>query len=120
MYAPSDSAGHYAITSHSARTLVQYADGPHVLERRVVATVDSRGSSLGDHVYYRSPAFWQVSASVNLPGAAGRTNYIGLNGFDSRCCAYGVALAVLTEMKFPDAQRRITLEYPEGYTQGRS
>jgi len=67
-------------------------------------------------VYYRSQAFWQVSASVNLPGAANRTTYIGLNGFDSRCCAYGVALAILAEMRFPDTQRHVTLEYPEGYT----
>ncbi len=42
-----------------------------------------------------------------------------LNGFDSRCCAYGVALAVLTEMRLPDAQGRLTLRYPEGYTRRR-
>ena len=114
--APSDSAGQYAITSHGAQTLVEYADEPHTLERRAVATVDSQGRSQGNHIYYRSQAFWQVSASVNLPGAATRTNYEGLNGFDSRCCAYGVAIAVLTEMKFPDARGSVTLEYPEGYT----
>lgn len=80
----------------------------------------SQGRSQGNRIYYRSQAFWQVSASVNLPGAANRTNFTGLNGFDSRCCAYGVAIAVLTEMKFPDAQGRATLEYPEGYTPRRS
>lgn len=118
--APADSAGQYAITSHGALTLVEYADEQHMLERRMVATVDSQGRSQGNRIYYRSQAFWQVSASVNLPGAANRTNFTGLNGFDSRCCAYGVAIAVLTEMKFPDAHGRATLEYPEGYTPRRS
>ena len=115
-----DIAGHYVITSHGARTLVQYADGEHLLQRWPVATVDNRGRPQGTQVYYRSQTFWQVSASVNLPAAADRTTYQGLNGFDSRCSAYGVALAVLTEMKFPDAQRQTTLEYPEGYTPRRT
>jgi hypothetical protein len=44
-----------------------------------------------------------------------KTNYEGLNGFDSRCCAYGVSLAVLTEYKFPDDKGKLTLNYPEGY-----
>lgn len=79
-----------------------------------------KGYSQGNRIYYRSQAFWQVSASVNLPGAANRTTDAGLNGFDSRCCAYGVAIAVLTEMKFPDAEGNATLEYPEGYTSRRS
>lgn len=113
---PSDSAGQYAIASHGARTLIQYADEPHVLERRVVVTVDSQGRPQGNRTYYRSQAFWQVSAAVNLPGAADRRDFQGLNGFDSRCCAYGVAIAVLTEMKFPDARGGATLDYPEGYT----
>jgi hypothetical protein len=78
---PSYSAGQYAITSHGARTLVEYADEPHTLERLVVATIDSQGRSQGNHIYYRSRAFWRVSASVNLPGAADH-NYTGLNGFD--------------------------------------
>jgi len=39
-----------------------------------------------------------------------------MNGFDSRCSAYGVALAVLGEIRFPDAEGKISLEYPEGYT----
>jgi hypothetical protein len=66
-------------------------------------------------VYYRSQNFWQVSAAVNLPGRIGNTNYQGLNGFDSRCCAWAVALAVLAEYRFPNAQGNVVFEYPEGY-----
>jgi hypothetical protein len=39
-----------------------------------------------------------------------------MNGFDSRCSAYGVILAVLTEMRLPDASGQYTSWYPEGYT----
>ncbi len=105
--APSDSAGFYWAKLGVAR----YADEAHTLERISVATVSS-----GSKLYYRSSAFWKVSAAVNLPGAVRRTDYSGLNGFDSRCCAYGVALAVLTEIKFSNAIQLNALDYPEGYT----
>ncbi|QDL56417.1 M23 family metallopeptidase [Rhodoferax aquaticus] len=107
--APSDSAGFYW-----AALMIKHADGQHVLERRSVAIVDSNGQSKGDKVYYRSPTFWKVSASVNLPGAVDNINYAGINGFDARCSAYGVALAVLTEMRFASGTG-IALDYPEGY-----
>jgi len=45
-----------------------------------------------------------------------RTDYSGLNGFDSRCCAYGVLIAVLSEYKFPDSKGKLNLEFPEGFT----
>jgi hypothetical protein len=70
--------------------MASYADEAHTLERVSVPTISS-----GSKVYYRSTAFWKASAAVNLPAAVGRTDYSGLNGFDSRCCAYGVALSVL-------------------------
>ncbi|NMG74730.1 hypothetical protein [Aromatoleum diolicum] len=88
------------------------------LERRVVAAVDPHGQNTGSHVYYSSQGFWRVSAAVNLPARINETNYAGLNGFDSRCSAYGVALAALSEQLLPDAQGRTTLLYPEGYTRG--
>jgi len=106
--APTDSAGYYWAKLGMAR----YADDPatQTLERFPVQT------NQGAKVYYRSQGFWKVSASVNLPGAVGNTNYQGINGFDSRCCAYGVATAVLTERMLPNAQGQNVLLYPEGYT----
>lgn len=106
LVAPADSAGYYWVKLKMA----QHADESHVLEYRRVST------DHGFKVYYRSPAFWRASAAVNLPGAIGNAYSSALNGFDSRCCAYGVALAVLTEMRFPDAQGTLQLPYPEGYT----
>lgn len=38
------------------------------------------------------------------------------NGFDSRCCAYGVLIAVLSEYRLPDSKGKLNLEFPEGYT----
>ena len=111
--APSDSAGYYWLKTGMAR----YADdaGTRAMERVAVATVDSRGRSTGNKVYYRSRNFWQVSAAVNLPGRIGNTNYQGLNGFESRCCAWAVSLAVLAENQFQNGQGNAVLEYPEGY-----
>jgi hypothetical protein len=114
--APCDSAGFYSVLNN----LPKHADETHILERHVVATVNAAGGSTGEHVYYRSQAFWKVSASVNLPGAVNHINYLGINGFDARCSAYGVALAVLTETRFPNAQGQEVLEYPEGYKPRRS
>jgi predicted chitinase len=106
LFAPTDSAGFYWVKTGMAR----YADQPHNLQRHVVNT------NHGQKTYYRSQAFWQVSATVNLPNAVNNPNFAGLNGFDSRCCAYGVALAVVAEVLFADAQSNPTLWYPEGYT----
>jgi hydroxyethylthiazole kinase len=108
-FAPFDSAGYYWLQSGMAR----YADEPGTqnLERRSVQTTDA-----GAKVYYRSQGFWRVSAAVNLPARVNYTNYSGLNGFDSRCCAYGIAIAILTEQLLPDAQGNNTLFFPEGYT----
>ena len=107
--APSDSAGFYWI-----KMMIRYSDASHVLERVSVATVDAHGNPTGNKIYYRSPTFWKVSASVNLPSAVNHTNYSGINGFDSRCSAYGSALAVLSEMGFPTASGTAS-EYPEDY-----
>ena len=86
-----------------------YADQAHSLECHSVTTES------GAKVYYRSQSFWKASAAVNLPGRIGRTDYSGLNGFDSRCCAYGVSIAVLTEYRFPDDKSKLKLDLPEGY-----
>jgi len=106
LFAPSDSAGFYWAKNRMA----VYADQAHALERRSVAT------DQGQKVYYRSQAFWRASAAVNLPAAVSRTNYSGLNGFDSRCSAYGVALAILSETIFPDAGGSPTIRFPENYS----
>lgn len=114
--APSDSAAFYA----AMLMMNSHADKPHVLQRQAVATVDNKGKGMGNKIYYRSPAFWEAAACVNLPSAISRTYSPSLNGFDSRCSAYGVALAVLTETKFPDAHSNATVEYPEGYSPRRT
>lgn len=103
---PTDSAGFYWQKMHMST----HADQTHVLERKTVAT------NLGNKIYYRSPAFWRASAAVNLPASINKTYSQALNGFDSRCCAFGVALATLTEMRFPDSIGRSALWYPEGYS----
>lgn len=105
-HAPADSAGYYWVKLRMA----SYADEVHTIERLNVNT------SAGSKTYYRSPAFWRASAAVNLPGAIQNTYSNALNGFDSRCSAYGVALAVLSEVHLPNAQGQTELQYPEGYT----
>jgi hypothetical protein len=104
--APADSAGFYWASLGMAR----YADGAHVLERVVVNTINGQGTK----VYYRSLAFWQASAAVNLPSSIANPYSAALNGFDSRCCAYGYAVAVLTEEYFPDSRGLLGLAFPEG------
>lgn len=116
LVAPTDSAGHYAIVNG----MIKFSDEVHRVERYGVVVVDAKGQRQGERVYYRSPAFWKASAAVNLPSAVHRGDYKGINGFDSRCSAYGVALSVLTDMRFPDAEGRQTKERPEGYTPRRS
>lgn len=100
-----DSAGFYWVKNKMAK----YADEEHVLERVSV------NSNLGIKYYYRSPSFWKASAAVNLPGRIGSLYHRSLNGFDSRCCAYGVAIAILTENKLPNASGSFVLDFPEGY-----
>jgi len=106
LWSPSDSAGYYWLKNNMAR----YADEPHVIERVAVAT------SQGQKVYYRSPAFWRASAAVNLPASVNNLYSRALNGFDSRCSAYGVILAVLTELLLPAASGQAGVWYPEGYS----
>ena len=104
--APADSAGFYWLKSG----MLRYADEDHLIERVAV------GTNAGAKTYYRSLAFWRASAAVNLPSRVNDTTYRGLNGFDSRCSAYGVAVATLDETLLPDAQGTFTIQYPEGYT----
>lgn len=104
LFDPSDSAGFY----WSLTSMAKYADEAHELQRQAV------NAGRGVKIYYRSPAFWRASATVNLPGAISRRNYQGINGFIERCCAYNCALAVLTEIKFPDVNNAFTLDNPEG------
>ncbi|PZD67148.1 M23 family metallopeptidase [Pantoea ananatis] len=101
---PADSAGFY----WSLTEMAKYADETHELQRQAVT------AGHGLRVYYRSPAFWRASATVNLPSAVNRRNYQGINGFIERCCAYTCALSVLTEKKFPDESNALTLDNPEG------
>ena len=110
--APSDSAGFY----WASLKMAQYADAVHTLARIVVTTINGQGSRL----YYRSGAFWEASAAVNLPASIGSPYNPALNGFDSRCCAYGYAIAVLSEEKFPDTTGALSLEFPEGYVPRRA
>jgi predicted chitinase len=105
--APADSAGFY----WASLKMAQYADHAHVLDRVAVNTVNGQGAK----VYYRSSAFWQASAAVNLPSSIANTYNTRLNGFDSRCCAYGYAIAVLSEEYFPDSHGLLNLAFPEGY-----
>ncbi|MGJ7507335.1 M23 family metallopeptidase [Variovorax sp. GT1P44] len=105
LFAPSDSAGFYWVKNLKS----EEADQPHLLERVAIKT------NAGKKIYYRSQTFWRASARVNLPGAVARTNYIGINGFDARCVAYGYALAVLSEKNFPDDTGRETLWFPEAH-----
>ena len=92
------------------KTIWQSMPMKHTLERVAV-----NAGNKGTKIYYRSSAFWHASAKVNLPAVINTLYSSALNGFDQRCSAYGNCLAVLTEMKFPDATNNLTLEFPEGY-----
>ena len=100
-YDPSDSAGYYWIS----QSMDLYSDKEHTLER----------FHASNFTYYRSFAFWQASAAVNLPTQISNTQYVGLNGFDSRCCAYDYALGVLTEIKFEDSTKKCILDFPSSF-----
>jgi hypothetical protein len=104
-YAPADTAGFY----WARLKMASYADSDHVLQR--VAAVTNQGPK----VYYRSPSFWRVSAAVNLPARINMLYNPGLNGFDARCVAYVYSLAVLSELRFPDADGALSMEFPENY-----
>lgn len=104
LHEAASSAGFYWVSMNMA----PYADAEHVLER---CSVTPRRS--GIKIYYRSQAFWRASAAVNLPSQIDNARYQGLNGFDTRCCVYGSAIAVLTEQKFPDSHNNPVNEKPE-------
>ncbi|MBD9574332.1 M23 family metallopeptidase [Pseudomonas sp. PDM23] len=106
LISPSDSAGYY----WASKKMAKYADSPHILERQTVQ------SNSGQKVYYRSVSFWKASAAVNLPSAINTTYSNAMNGFDSRCCAYGYSIAILSEQYFPNAGGQAELPFPEGYT----
>jgi hypothetical protein len=104
-YAPADSAGFYWAMLKMARR----ADPDHELERRVITAGGA------PRIYYRSPSFWRVSAEVNYPTRVNDLYATALNGFDARCVAYACALAVLSEMRFPNGAGNPTLSFPENY-----
>ncbi|MBB6116597.1 hypothetical protein F4826_003539 [Rahnella inusitata] len=99
-YEPADSAGFYWSTTGMAK----YADKTHRLEREMLS---------GGQIYYRSTAFWQACAIVNLPSKLNQFYNHALNGFTERCGVYESSIAVLTEERFPDAHGDLTLEKPE-------
>ncbi|MET3496975.1 M23 family metallopeptidase [Variovorax boronicumulans] len=103
LIAPADSAGYYWAKNRMSAE----ADAVHVLEHVPIQT------DQGIKAYYRSRAFWRASATVNLPGVVNRINYTGINGFDARCVAYGYALAVLAEIRFPNAAGSAALDFPD-------
>ncbi|AIY41472.1 hypothetical protein LT85_2314 [Collimonas arenae] len=100
-----DSAGVYWAWISMAR----YADGTINIERCKIPT------SSGEKIYYRSEAFWKASASVNLPGVINQPYDHRLNGFIDRCVPWAQALAVLTDMRFPNVNGVLELDYPEGH-----
>ncbi|OCG10918.1 M23 family metallopeptidase [Gilliamella apicola] len=104
---PTDSAGFYWAKNDMAK----YADETHTLERKTINAIRNQETK----VYYRSSAFWHATAKVNLPAKIKDLYDRKLNGWDQRCSVYGNCLAVLTEMKFPDATNNLTLEFPESY-----
>lgn len=103
-YDPSDSAGYYWILTNMAG----FADEDHILEKHSISGIS----------YYRSNVFWKASAIVNAPAQVTDREYRGLNGFDSRCCAYGYALDVLSETRFSDSNGSSSLEFPYTHRRG--
>ncbi|MBM7356688.1 M23 family peptidase [Lelliottia amnigena] len=103
-YDPSDSAGYYWILTNMAG----FADEDHILEKHSISGISC----------YRSNVFWKASAIVNAPAQVTDREYRGLNGFDSRCCAYGYALDVLSETRFSDSNGSSSLEFPYTHRRG--
>ncbi|MDI2113923.1 M23 family metallopeptidase [Commensalibacter nepenthis] len=97
---PIDSAGFYWVLNNISK----YADESHSL------TINS-----GTQIYYTSKACKDVASVVNA-GSVSQHPENSVNGFIKRCYAYGYALSVLTEKKFPNSNG-ILLEIPEGYRQ---
>lgn len=114
-FAPADSAGSYWAKMGMAR----YADRPTALERRGVTARrppdphHSHPNPPVGKIYYHSMNFRDASAVVNLPSAVGQPNR-PFNGYIARCVAYAQALAILAEVKFPDASGVPSLGFPEG------
>lgn len=117
LFAPSDSAGLY--WASQSPNMNKLADNPHAIDRIQVSAVEKQNSgqyvSVGQKIYYRSRSFWQVSAQINLPTSINTFYSLYLNGFEQRCSVYGYAIAILTEIRFPDQQQNLTVEFPEGY-----
>jgi type VI secretion system secreted protein VgrG len=115
--APADSAGYYWAKMGMGR----YADRPTALERRAVTATrppdphHPHPNPPVGKVYYHSMNFRDASAIVNLPSAVGQPNR-PFNGYIARCVAYAQALAVLAEVKFPDASGGPSFGFPEGRT----
>ncbi|MGF6533419.1 putative chitinase [Paraburkholderia sp. GAS206C] len=116
MLAPSDSAGFY----WSMMKMAQYADRNISLERREVSATQppnphhpDASNSAVTKIYYHSAGFRDASAIVNLPSAVGHEN-APFNGYIARCVAYAQALAVLSDIMFPDASGTLSLIFPEG------
>ena len=97
-------------------SMARYADQPHVLERVSVDATIGGVTHTEIRCYYRSPAFWRNSASVNLPGVINNLYSLALNGFADRCCAYGQVLAVAGEYIFPSTVNGVSFEFPEFVT----
>ena len=110
LHAPADSAGFY----WAMLKMAGHADRDHVLQRVSIQT------NHGPKVFYRSPSFWRATAAVNLPAAINTLYSPALNGFESRCVAYSYALAVLSELYFPNNSGALSLEFPEGYSPRRN
>lgn len=106
-FAPSDSAGFYWASLQMAK----YSDKEHQIKRVVINTINQQDTK----IYYRSHAFWEASAAVNLPDSIESHYSSSLNGFESRCCAYAYAWVILTEGKLPNTQGELTTDFPEGY-----
>ena len=85
-----------------------------IAEHNVVERMD-RNLRYANRDRFQGHAFWHASAKVNLPSVINNPFSSSLSLFDQRCSVYGNCLAVLTEMKFPDATNNLTLEFPEGY-----
>jgi hypothetical protein len=87
------SAGWYWAMSNANR----HADGTHTLDRQTVSAFSPPHTMLS---YYRSIAFWETCAIVNLPSKVNEPGHISLNGFVDRCCAYAQVLMVVSETQF--------------------
>jgi len=93
---------------------------PSTLERREVLAIhhpDKHHQNVPNvptaRIYYHNPSFRDASAAVNLPAAVGDPAK-HFNGYIARCVPYAQALAVLDNLRFPDASGAHNLMFPEG------